>query len=106
MYENLSELSLNLDSKYKQKYQMLPRFLLADNSQEYPDNVYVVHTEHPRFIVESNIDDFEQNRVIYWIDTEPENEDIIENLLEEAADFLEDELNSQEDLYDEEFGMN
>ncbi len=85
---------------------MLPRFLLADNSQENPETIYVVHTEHPRFIVESDLDDFEQNRVIHWIDPEPESENIIEGLLEEAADFLEDELNNQEDLYDEEFDLN
>ena len=73
---------------------MLPRFLLADNSQENPETIYVV------------LDDFEQNRVIHWIDPEPESENIIEGLLEEAADFLEDELNNQEHLYDEEFDLN
>ena len=37
---------------------MLPKFLLADNSQEMPDMLYVVHNETPRFIVGSDIEDF------------------------------------------------
>ena len=30
---------------------MLPKFLLADNSQVLPDKIFVVHNEQPRFIV-------------------------------------------------------
>lgn len=85
---------------------MLPRFLIADNSQEDPDTIFVVHTQFPRFIVESDIEDFEQNQKIHWIDPEPTDHEQIEQLMDEAADFLEDEFNSQEDLYDEEFGLN
>jgi hypothetical protein len=85
---------------------MLPKFLLADNSQEVPDTIFVVHNEYPRFIVESDVDDFWSNQVIHWVDDQPESEVIIEQLLAEAEDFLEEEFNNQEDLYDEEFGVN
>ncbi|HOO85508.1 MAG: hypothetical protein JW735_13065 [Prolixibacteraceae bacterium] len=85
---------------------MLPRFLIADNSQELPNTIFVVHTEFPRFIVESDIDDFYSNQVIHWIDEKPIDEDYIEQLLEEADDFLEIEFESQEDLYDDEIGLN
>jgi Zn-finger protein len=85
---------------------MLPKFLLADNSQELPDTIFVVHNEYPRFIVESDVDDFWSNQVIHWVDDQPESEVIIEQLLAEAEDFLEEEFNNQEDLYDEEFGVN
>lgn len=85
---------------------MLPKFLLADNSQELPNTIFVIHTESPRFIVESDIDDFEKSQVIHWIDEAPESEVVIEQILEEAEDFLEAEFNNQEDLYDEEFGLN
>jgi len=85
---------------------MLPKFLLADNSQEAPDTIYVVHTEAPRFIVESDIEDFWENQAIHWIDDDPQNEDLISQLLEEAEDFLEDEFNSQEDLYDNDISNN
>ena len=80
---------------------MLPKFLLADNSQELPDTIFVVHTESPRFIVESDIDDFTSNKVIHWIDPEPESQ-MAEELLDEAEDFLTDELDNQEELYDDE----
>jgi hypothetical protein len=85
---------------------MLPKFLLADNSQELPDTIFVVHNEFPRFIVESDVDDFSSNQVIHWIDDQPNNEAEIEQLLAEAEDFMEEEFNNQEDLYDDEFGVN
>jgi len=81
---------------------MLPKFLLADNSQESPDTIYVVHTEEPKFIVESDIEDFWSNQEIHWISEAPESSELIKSLLEEAENFLEDEFENQEDLYDEE----
>ncbi len=85
---------------------MLPKFLLADNSQETPDTIFVVHTEEPRFIVESDIEDFWSNQVIHWLDDDPQNEDLIEQLLELAETFLEDEFENQDELYDREIGQN
>ena len=85
---------------------MLPKFLIADNSQELPNTIFVVHTESPRFIVESDVDDFNKNQIIHWIDEKPESNVVIEQLLDEAEDFLETEFDNQEDLYDEEFGLN
>lgn len=85
---------------------MLPKFLLADNSQELPDTIFVVHNEFPRFIVESDVDDFSSNQIIHWIDDKPTSETVVEQLLAEAEDFMEEEFDSQEDLYDDEFGVN
>ena len=85
---------------------MLPKFLIADNSQELPNTIFVVHTESPRFIVESDVDDFNGNQVVHWIDEKPESDVVIEQLMDEAEDFLENEFDNQEDLYDEEFGLN
>jgi hypothetical protein len=76
---------------------MLPRFLLADNSQEAPDTIYVVHNENPRFVIEGDIEDFANNQVIHWIDEEPQNEDLISQLVEEAEAFLEDEFAQEYD---------
>ncbi len=76
---------------------MLPKFLLADNSQEAPDTIYVVHNENPRFIIESDIDDFESNQVIHWIDDEPDNEEFVEQLINEAEEFLELEFSQEYD---------
>ncbi len=79
---------------------MLPKFLLADNSLETPDTIFVVHTENPRFIVEADIDDFWSNQEIHWIDGEPGDEDFIAQLMGEAEEFLEREFDNEE-LLDE-----
>ena len=57
---------------------MLPKFLIADNSQEAPDLVYVVHTEKPQCIIQCDMDGFYSNQKIYWIDEEPLCTDDIE----------------------------
>ncbi len=80
---------------------MLPKFLLADNSQECPDTIFVVHTEEPKFIVESDIEDFWSNQQVHWLSEAPESEDIIKALLEDAENFLEDEFENQDNLYAE-----
>ena len=80
---------------------MLPKFLLADNSQEMPDMLYVVHNENPRFIVGSDIEDFTVNQQIYWIDEEPGDKDLITHLLEEAEEFLEAELENQDNYFED-----
>lgn len=41
---------------------MLPKFLIADNSQEALDLVYVVHTEKPRCIIQCDLDGFYSNQ--------------------------------------------
>ncbi|MBC8005703.1 MAG: hypothetical protein H7X84_09510 [Verrucomicrobia bacterium] len=81
---------------------MLPKFLLADNSQEMPDSIYVVHNEFPRFIVESDIEDFSSNQEIHWIDEEPMDKTLISELLAEAEEFLETELESQDNYFEDE----
>ena len=81
---------------------MLPKFLIADNSQEAPDLVYVVHTEKPQCIIQCDMDGFYSNQKIYWIDEEPLCTDDIESLMEEAEEFFETVLENHEELYDEE----
>lgn len=80
---------------------MLPKFLLADNSLEMPDTIFVVHNEKPRFIVESDIEDFSNNQKIHWIDEAPKKKDVIEQLLGEAEDFLISELDNQDEYFED-----
>lgn len=82
---------------------MLPKFLIADNSQEAEDRIFVVHTEAPRCIIESDLDDFYTDQEIHWIDDALDGEDL-EEFLGEAEVFFESELGNQEDLYDDEYG--
>jgi len=80
---------------------MLPKFLLADNSQERPDSIFIVHNEYPRFIVESDIEDFSENQEIHWLDEEPDDKNFISELLVEAEEFLDTELESQENYFED-----
>jgi hypothetical protein len=83
---------------------MLPKFLLADNSQNDPDKIYVVHTQKPRCIFETYIDsDFIEEHIVHWIDPAPASAGHTQELINLAAAFMEDELQAQEDLFDEEF---
>ncbi len=81
---------------------MLPRFLIADNSMDQPDKLYVVCTQSPRFILEGDMEDFSQNQVFHWIDSHNLSQSEIEDLADEAEDFLDAELTNQEDLFTEE----
>ncbi len=88
---------------------MLPKFLVADNSQDCPDTIYVIHTETPRFIVSSDVEAEEFDvKNIHWIDQKPNSEETIEALMQDAEDFLSAELDYQdillgEDEEDEDF---
>ena len=82
---------------------MLPKFLLADNSQELPDTLFIIHTKKPRCIIECDVEDFNSSQTVYWLDEEPKDKELIEDVMDEAETFYNDELESQEDLYDEEF---
>lgn len=79
---------------------MLPKYLLADNSQEKQGKLYVVHNQEPRFILEGSDEDFSEDQKIYWIDDEVTDIDEVDRLMAEAEDFLEKELDNQEELYD------
>lgn len=77
---------------------MLPKFLLADNSQVLPDTIFIIHTESPRFIVGCDLDGFNVDQEIHWIDDEPESEELKAELLEQAEEFMELELEYEEEL--------
>ena len=72
----------------------VPHFLLADNT-DFPDEIYIVHTQYPRFVWNVNHDELE------WMDElEGENDDElvteIANLLDCAGAFYEREIKRHE----------
>jgi hypothetical protein len=77
---------------------MLPKFLLADNSQVLPDTIFIIHTESPKFIVGCDLEGFNVDQEIYWLDEEPESEELKSELLEQAEEFMELELEYEEEL--------
>jgi hypothetical protein len=72
----------------------LPEYLIADNSQ-LQDDIFVLHTVYPRFIINITTDEIE------WFDEftqqeAKENADIIENVIAGAYDFFEAEIKNYE----------
>lgn len=68
----------------------LPKFLLADNT-DYPNVIFIVHTEYPRFII--NLEDDE----VEWMEEfskedEAELADEAESLIEAATAFYDREV--------------
>ncbi|HSP12366.1 MAG TPA: hypothetical protein VLO29_07545 [Salegentibacter sp.] len=72
-----------------------PKFLLGDNT-DYPDAVFVVHTEFPRFIINLENDEVE------WLeefDTNDEDElaNETESLIKQASEFYDREVSRYEE---------
>ncbi|NJY64202.1 hypothetical protein HC174_15780 [Salinimicrobium sp. CDJ15-81-2] len=72
-----------------------PKFLLGDNT-DYPDAIFIVHTEFPRFILNLENDEVE------WLeDFEPADEKELEaeaeSLIQQATDFYDREISRYEE---------
>lgn len=68
----------------------LPKFILGDNT-EFPNAIYVIHTEFPRFII--NLEDDE----VEWFEDfskedQKELEEETENAIKEATAFYDSEI--------------
>ena len=63
----------------------LPKFLLADNSK-HPEDIFVLHTDYPRFLINLKDDEVE-----WFEDLSQENEqelaNELEGLIEQAGQF-------------------
>ncbi|CAL2055115.1 hypothetical protein [Tenacibaculum sp. 190524A05c] len=72
----------------------LPKFLLADNSN-HPEDIFVLHTEYPRFLINLKDDEVE-----WFEDLEGENEqelaNELESLIEQAGEFYDSEMEGLE----------
>lgn len=66
-----------------------PKFLLGDNT-DFPDAIFVIHTEYPRFIINLENDDVE------WL------EDFDQNDENELATQAEDLITQASEFYDRE----
>jgi len=68
----------------------LPKFVLADNS-EFPEDIFVIHLDYPRFIINLKDDEVEFLEDIEDED-EKELEAEMENLIELAGEFYDREM--------------
>lgn len=73
----------------------LPKFILGDNS-DFPNAIYVIHTEFPRFII-----NLEDDEVEWFEDFDEEDESELEtetaNAIKLATEFYDNEISK----YDE-----
>lgn len=72
----------------------LPKFLLADNSN-YPEDIFILHTEFPRFLINLKDDEVE------WLEdlSNEKEEDIkaeMDILIQQAGDFYDAEMEKYE----------
>ncbi|MCF4102089.1 hypothetical protein L1I30_10460 [Gillisia sp. M10.2A] len=72
-----------------------PKFLLGDNT-DFPDAIFVVHTEYPRFIINLQNDDVE------WLEDfdqsdEKELATLAEDLITQANEFYDREVSRYDD---------
>lgn len=68
----------------------LPKFLLGDNT-DYPDAIFIVHTEFPRFILNLENDEVEWFEEFTIEDREELTEEA-ERLIREATEFYDREV--------------
>lgn len=73
----------------------LPKFILGDNT-DFPDDLYVIHTEFPRFVFNINTDDIEWLEEFDPEQDEQEFEQEAQDLIQQAYDFYEREINRYE----------
>ena len=69
----------------------LPKFVLADNS-DFPEDIFVIHLDFPRFIINLKDDDIE-----LMDDVEDLSEAELETLIAEAITFYDDEMKNYEE---------
>jgi hypothetical protein len=74
---------------------MIPKFLLGDNT-DHPDDIFIIHTEYPRFIYNMDTEEVE------WCDDVDEDSDAametVANLLQAAEDFYQREVDRYEEF--------
>ena len=68
----------------------LPKFILGDNT-DFPEAIYIIHTDFPRFIINLENDEVE------WFEEfdeedEKELESEMESLIQQATDFYDREI--------------
>ncbi|MAT90682.1 MAG: hypothetical protein CMC35_08305 [Flavobacteriaceae bacterium] len=68
----------------------IPKYLMGDNS-DYPDSLFVIHTDFPRFIIDLTTDEVE------WLEEfdqhdQKELETETENYIREATEFYDREI--------------
>tara|TARA_B100000809_G_scaffold149298_1_gene146790 strand:- start:2811 stop:3047 length:237 start_codon:yes stop_codon:yes gene_type:complete len=74
----------------------LPKFLLGDNTNAQEGDIFVIHTEFPRFIINLKDDEIEM-----WDDLIGSDEEelaiLVAEYIEDASKFYDDEMKAYEE---------
>lgn len=73
----------------------LPKFLIADNS-DFPEKIFILHTEYPRFLLDVETDDVEWFEDLTEEEEGEEFDTEVANLIELALDFYDKEMSELE----------
>lgn len=73
----------------------LPKFVLADNS-DFPDDIFIIHLDFPRFIINLKDDEVEFLEDLEGED-EKELESEMEHLITLAGEFYDEEMKAYEE---------
>ena len=68
----------------------LPKFLLGDNT-DYPEDIFIIHTEYPQFIINLVNDEIEWLEEVQ-VDKETDLTNEINDLIEQASLFYDREM--------------
>jgi hypothetical protein len=74
----------------------LPKFLLGDNTKSKEEDIFVIHTEFPRFIINLKDDEIEMMDDLIGSDEE-ELSILVAEFIEEASAFYDDEMKAYEE---------
>lgn len=74
----------------------LPKFLLGDNTKANKDDIFVIHTEFPRFIINLKDDEIEMMDDLIGSDEE-ELAILVAEFIEDASKFYDDEMKAYEE---------
>lgn len=80
----------------KTKKMELPKFILGDNT-DYPDDIFIIHLEYPRFIINLKDDEVEFIEEIEEEEDERELESEMEHLITLAGEFYDREMERYEE---------
>lgn len=74
----------------------LPKFLLGDNTNANEDDIFIIHTEFPRFIINLKDDEIEMWDDLIGSDEEELSMQVAQ-YIEEASQFYDDEMKAYEE---------
>ena len=67
----------------------LPKFLIGDNT-DFPDDIFIVHTEYPQFIINLKNDEIEWLEDVMGDESELAN--LVTQLIDQASTFYDREI--------------